>query len=185
MWQHTIAQMVAEELDASMYIHVIKEIPTTGEKYYPQHTAGGAEAVGALLPKELFWDSLPVGHPHRMLCADKNISYLARPKDYHRRAASAGAVKSLKDSIRQFVSDEKGEYCMVMLGYFQRAPPDLRTAQAMWAGFRHVPLKRSPDPLDIGVYIRCTSHYPKPSKCSLFCFYTCFLLTSVYASALF
>ena len=167
MWQHTVAQMIAEELDASMYIHVVNEIPTTGEQWYPPNTAEGEAAVRSLLPEELFWDNLSADHPHKLLCKHKNISYLARIKDYKRRSTISGAVKNMKDSIREFVSDDKGEYCMVLLGYFQKFPPDMQSAKAMWKGFLDIPLKRQPTPYDIGLYIRCTSHYPKPSKCPM------------------
>lgn len=64
---------------------------------------------------------------------------------------------------------------MVMLGYFQRTAPSEASAKAMWSALKAIPLKRQLGPADMGVYIRCTSHYPKPSEsisqllmCSLF-----------------
>ena len=164
MWQHTVAQMIAEELDASMYVAVTREIPTTGEKWFPPNTAEGEEAVRALLPRELFWDNLPSDHPHKRLCLLTNISYLARVKDYKRRMRIPGAVKELKAMIRSYASEIRGDYCMLMLGYFQRIAPSISSAKIMWSGFLDIPLKRIPDSEDIGLYIRCTSHYPKPSK---------------------
>jgi hypothetical protein len=162
MWQHTMAQMMAEELDASMYIQVVKEIPITGEKWYPSNTAVAEEAVSALLPKELFWDSLPADHPHRMLCKNNNRTFYDRPKD--QRKISTEERNELNIYIQRFMEDTDGDYCMVMMGYFQTVPPDINTAKTMWSGYANFPLSRVPDPLDLGIYIRCTSHYPLPSK---------------------
>lgn len=159
LWQHTVAQMVAEDLDASMYVFTPKKIPGTNEWWIPPNSVEGAAAVSALLPPDLFLNSLPKNHPHKALCLKKNISFFARPKDKRDRAKLASIVKS----VNAFASDRTGDYCMVMLGYFQETPPSISTARGMWHKFLDFPLHRIPDPTDLGFYIRCTPHYPTPS----------------------
>lgn len=96
MWQHTIAQMVAEELDASMYIKTIYgDIPGSAETYWAPNTVVGGQTVSALLPAELFWNNLPVDHPHRVLCENKNISFYTRSKDTRERNNVASAELSI------------------------------------------------------------------------------------------
>jgi hypothetical protein len=162
MFQHTMAQMVAEEMKASMYIQVPRVIPETGEYWYPPNTAVGDAAVQSLLPLELIWDKLPDNHPHKELCQRKNITFYDRPKDSRKQS---GLVKEqLAANINRMTEDMHNDFCLVMLGYFQSVQPDMDSAKAMWNGYSNFPLNRVPQPLDLGIYLRCTPHYTLFSK---------------------
>ena len=162
MWQHTVAQMIAEELDASMYVAVTREIPTTGEKWFPPNTAEGEEAVRALLPRELFWDNLPSDHPHVTTCQQRNITFLDRPID--RRQRNHSDILHMKDTVFKEFDNLRDNTCFIILGYFQEKLPSIDNAKAMWNRLQQFPLQRKPQSLDIGIYLRCTPHYPFPSE---------------------
>jgi hypothetical protein len=122
----------------------------------------GDAAVKVLLPNELFWDNLPDNHPHKELCSRSNVSYYNRPVDVRKKTAQDN--QDLLKNVHKFAEDKDGDFCLVMLGYFQSVAADIGTSKAMWSGYNNFPLSRTPGPMDLGIYIRCSRHYILSSK---------------------
>lgn len=161
MWEHTVAQMMAEELGASMYIDIVYK---QFQGYWkPPNTDTAYQVVKLVLPPELFLDNLPSEHAHRNLCSSKNITWFIRPDDNRRTSAEARARQ--RKEIRNFTTDAQGDYCMLLMGYFQDKQTNLESSRLMWRGLQDAPLKRIVRPTDMGLYLRCERTYGFPSEC--------------------
>jgi hypothetical protein len=81
LWQHTIAFMIAESLNAKLYIAIIPD-DLCLDGYIPPNTYAGTHAMEALLPDEFEFEKLPKNSRHRQICNSERFYVSDRPREW-------------------------------------------------------------------------------------------------------
>lgn len=133
IWQHTVAFMVAESLNAKLYISIIPD-NLCFDGAVPPNTFAGFASMEKLLPRNFLFgssisftsqhsliflsiESLPASSPDRQLCDREEFVLFDRPRDWRN-----GTYTSLfKSRFMNLATDPKPR-CIKMLGYFQNYP---------------------------------------------------------------
>lgn len=154
LWQHTIAFMIAESLQARFFIQAVPDI-LCPDGVSPPNTWKGMGAMQKLLPEVFLYDALPRDSPIRQLCDGESFFLADRPRDW-RNGSYTGSFKS---NIHSLVTD-KSPRCIKLLGYFQGYPLCREDTKQLWTPRLIANFTMTPGPNDISIYLRCVPrHY--------------------------
>lgn len=154
LWQHTVAFMVAESLQARLYVSVLPDSLCL-DGVVPPNTFSGNTAIERLLPAQFLYSSLSRNSSIRELCDRENFFLADRPKDWRNGTYSSQFKQNLVDIVT-----DTNPRCVKMLGYFQNLPLCSDDAKQLWTPKMFSNFTDKPGPNDISIYLRCIPrHY--------------------------
>lgn len=155
LWEHTVAFMIAESLNARLLIGIIPDSMSPEGNMKPPNTWAGMAAMERLLPPEFLYENLPLNSSERQLC-DSETFYLAdRPRDWRNSEYS----QAFKPNLYNLITD-KNPRCLKMLGYFQNLPICVDDVRRLWTARMFSNFTVTPGPNDVSIYLRCVPrHY--------------------------
>ena len=154
LWQHTVAFMVAESLQARLYIAIIPDT-LSPDGVTPPNTFNGMSAMERLLPSQFLYQNLPMDSSIRQICDQENFYLADRPRDWRNGTYSSG----FKSNLVNLITDTNPR-CVKMLGYFQNLPLCAEDAKKLWTPRMFTNFTVTPGPNDISIYLRCVPrHY--------------------------
>lgn len=153
LWQHSVAFMVAEAMQARLFIAMIPTQLSPGG-WLPPNTAAGMDAMKRLLPNEFLYDLLPQDSSIRSIC-DRESFYVAdRPVDWRNQSYS----QSFDSQFLSLVTDPAPR-CLKTLGYFQNYNLCADDIKQLWTPKLFSNYSSAPGPNDISIYLRCVPHH--------------------------
>lgn len=154
LWEHTIAFMVAESLNARLLISILPD-DLSFDGATPPNTFAGMAAMERLLPDEFEYELLPADAIERKICEQETFFLSDRPRDWRNHNYSS----SFKHNMQDLLTDPKPR-CIRMLGYFQNYPLCATDVRRLWTPRMFSNFTLTPGPNDISVYLRCLPrHY--------------------------
>jgi hypothetical protein len=154
LWQHTVAFMIAESLNAKLFIAIIPdEMSPSGGK--PPNTWAGMAAMEKILPPEFLYENLPKNSSIRSLCDQEDWYVKDRPIDWRDR----NYTTHFKPNLWNLITDT-GPRCIKMLGYFQNLPLCADDVRRLWTTKMFARFPNKPGENDLSIYLRCVPrHY--------------------------
>ncbi len=154
LWQHTFAVMLAQSLNASLYVDVLPE-DQRPDGHMPVNTWQGFDTSKRLLPPDLLYENLPENSHVRRVCDEEKFFLADRPRDWRNR----DYANSFKTKLSELIVDPKPR-CLKLVGYFQNLPLCFADAKALWTPPLFANFTQGPEPDDVSVYLRCVPrHY--------------------------
>lgn len=154
LWEHTVAFMIAESLNAQLYIAVIPDSLSPGG-YIPPNSWTGYNALEQILPADFIYEGLAENSSIRALCDNETFVLSDRMHEWKNRNYTA----HFKQSVYDMVTDPKPR-CLKMIGYFQTLPLCAEDAQRLWRDRLVANMTQFPSENDISIYLRCIPrHY--------------------------
>lgn len=154
LWEHSIAFMAAESLNARLLIAIIPDSLSPGG-VLPPNTWSGMGAMERLLPKEFLYETLPENSTIRTVCDSEKFYISDRPKDWRDENYS----KYFRGHFLNLIEDPKPR-CLKMVGYFQNLPMCSDDVKRLWTPKLFANFTQSPGENDISIYLRCLPrHY--------------------------
>ena len=154
LWQHTIAFMIAESLQARFFIQAVPDI-LCPDGVSPPNTWQGMGAMERLLPSEYLYTNLPRDSSIRQLCDQESFFLADRPRDWR----NGSYTSHFKGNIHSLITD-KNPRCIKLLGYFQNYPLCPQDTRQLWTPRLIANFTKKPGPNDISIYLRCVPrHY--------------------------
>ena len=154
LWQHTAAFMVAESLEARLYIAPAPDALSPDGATAP-NSFFGQSAIERLLPPQFLYSTLPANSSIRQICDAEEFILADRPKDWR----NGTYTTQFKQNLIDLMTDKKPR-CVKMLGYFQNLPLCSDDAKQLWTPKMFSNYTNKPGPNDISIYLRCIPrHY--------------------------
>jgi hypothetical protein len=157
LWEHSVAFMVAESLQAQMLVAIIPD-DLSPNGYIPPNSWQGMAAMERMLPPQFLYESLESNSSIRALCDAESFVVADRPYDWRNDNYSS----TFKQQLLDIVSDPKPR-CIKLVGYFQNLPLCAEDAKKLWTPqlFQNATtVAMAPGDNDISIYLRCLPrHY--------------------------
>jgi hypothetical protein len=154
LWQHTVAFMIAESLQARFFIQAVPDV-LCPDGVSPPNTWQGMGAMERLLPSEFLYTSLPRDSKIRQLCDSESFFLADRPRDWR----NGSYTSRFKDNVHALITDKRPR-CIKLLGYFQGYPLCREDTRNLWTPRLIANFTKKPGPNDLSIYLRCVPrHY--------------------------
>ena len=154
LWQHTVAFMIAESLQARFFIQAVPDV-LCPDGVSPPNTWQGMGAMERLLPSEFLYTSLPRDSEIRQLCDSESFFLADRPRDWR----NGSYTSRFKDNVHSLITDKRPR-CIKLLGYFQGYPLCREDTRNLWTPRLIANFTKKPGPNDLSIYLRCVPrHY--------------------------
>ena len=160
LWEHTVAFMFAESMQAKLLIAPVPStlcpdhLYSTSGPCFPPHTLEGIAAMTRMLPDDFEYDMLPVNSSIRKLCEKEKFFFSDRPRDWRESRYKETFIKNAWDILT-----DPNPRCIKILGYFQDMPLCKDDAQRLWTPRMIANFSTRPAANDISIYLRCIRHY--------------------------
>eukprot|EP01039_Chlorochromonas_danica_P005709 gene5709-6293_t len=159
LWEHSVAFMIAESLNAKLLVGTIPDQLSPGG-FLPPNTWAGMTAMEALLPRDSLFDRLPANDSARLLCEQETFYISDRPIDWKNR----NYTSTFRERLVDLLTDPRPR-CLRLLGYFQNLPLCANDARRLWTSRLLTNVTTFPGEDDLSVYLRCVPrHYHFNSK---------------------
>ena len=154
LWEHSIAFMIAESIQAKFFIAIIPDNLSPGG-FLPPNTWAGISVMEKLLPKHLMYENLPIDSSVRKVCDSEDFYLSDRPIDWRNK----NYTNNFRPNLYNILKDNNPR-CLKFLGYFQNLPLCADDARKLWTPNLFVNFTMKPAKNDISIYLRCLPrHY--------------------------
>eukprot|EP00601_Ochromonadales_sp_CCMP2298_P021991 CAMPEP_0173303164 /NCGR_PEP_ID=MMETSP1143-20121109/18744_1 /TAXON_ID=483371 /ORGANISM="non described non described, Strain CCMP2298" /LENGTH=872 /DNA_ID=CAMNT_0014243857 /DNA_START=97 /DNA_END=2716 /DNA_ORIENTATION=+ len=154
LWEHSVAFMVAESLQAQMLVAIIPD-DLSPNGYIPPNSWQGMAAMERMLPPQFLYESLPLNSSIRALCDAETFVVADRPIDWR----NSNYTSHFKQQVLDIIQDPNPR-CIKLVGYFQNLPLCAEDAKKLWTPKLFQNATIVPGANDMSIYLRCLPrHY--------------------------